>query len=165
MAAQQPISEEPRPQGGVSSKEKTGIFWRRCSQTPSDHSSRCTARGILAFSRNKKMMVFFCLFLIYGLSIALAAALWEHPLLLMGCYGFLSVLILLVWHEKADVIAYTTIAVLGPLGEAVAVYYGAWAYAKSSFLVPVWLPLLWGIAGLFLRRLLWMLTEKQPVGK
>jgi hypothetical protein len=43
--------EEPRPQGGASSKEKAKLIWGRSPQTFSGHSSPCKARGILAFSR------------------------------------------------------------------------------------------------------------------
>ena len=57
------------------------------------------------------------------------------------------------WHRRSDVFFYAAGFVLGPLGEMMAVHFGAWQYAKPFFLVPIWLPFLWGIAGLFVKRL------------
>ena len=47
-------SKEPRPQVGASSKEKAEYAWGLTPQTNIGHSSPCTARGILAFSRKRK---------------------------------------------------------------------------------------------------------------
>ena len=99
------------------------------------------------------------LLLVYVLSIAFASVLWKHPMVLIGCYIIISVLALLKWHARADVIAYAATAVLGCLGEGVAVKSGAWTYTKSQLLIPVWVPLLWGIVGFFVRRLTWTLTS------
>jgi hypothetical protein len=106
----------------------------------------------------KASVEFVLLLLVYGLCIALTSFLWAHPALLTGCYVLVSVLTLLKWHTRADVVAYAAAAVLGPLGEAVAVHYGAWTYTKPSLLIPLWLPLLWGVAGLFLRRITWIMS-------
>ncbi len=113
-------------------------------------------------SKQKKMTELALLLLVYGLCVALASALWTHPAKLTGCYVLVSLLTALKWHTKADLVSYAAGAVLGPLGEAVAVHYGAWTYAKSSLLIPMWLPLLWGVAGFFLRRLIWTMTSMQP---
>ena len=112
--------------------------------------------------KQKKTIEFVLLLLVYGLCIVLASALWAHPAKLTGCYVLISILTLLKWHTKADLFSYVAAAVLGPLGEAVAVHYGAWTYAKSSLVIPIWLPLLWGVAGSFLRRLTWTMTKMQP---
>jgi hypothetical protein len=56
------------------------------------------------------------------------------------------------WHTQADLLFYFAALSFGPLGEAISVWSGAWAYSRPSFLIPLWLPLLWGIAGLFLKR-------------
>jgi hypothetical protein len=100
----------------------------------------------------QKVVELALLLLLYGLCIALASALWAQPATLAICYVLVSILALSKWHAKADVVAYVVAAVLGPMGEAVVVHYGAWTYAKPSLLIPIWLPLLWGIAGFFLRR-------------
>ena len=110
--------------------------------------------------RLKKRRELVLLFLIYGLCIVLASSLWEHPLMLTGCYALVSVFILLKWHTRADVVAYASTAILGLLGEAISVHYGAWTYTKPAFLIPLWLPLLWGVAGFFLRRLIANITNR-----
>ena len=112
-------------------------------------------------SMQKKTIELVLLLLVYGLCFALASVLWAHPGWLTLCYAFVSIFTLLKWHTKADLVSYAAAVILGPLGEAVAVHYGAWTYAESSFLVPMWLPLLWGIAGFFLRRLTWTMTNMQ----
>ncbi len=103
-------------------------------------------------------MEFALLLLVYGLCIALTSVLWAYPAALTGCYVLVSILTLIKWHTRADVVSFAAAAILGPLGEAVAVHSGAWTYTKSSFLIPLWLPLLWGVAGLFLRRIAWIMS-------
>ena len=109
--------------------------------------------------RSEKTKELIFLFLIYGLCFTLASMLWAYPVILTGCYALLTVLILIKRHTKADVVAYAATAILGPMGEAIAVYHGAWAYIESVFLIPLWLPFLWGIAGFFLRRLILNITD------
>lgn len=110
-------------------------------------------------STHKSLIEIAALILVYGFCIALASALWKNPVILTSSYVFISFVVLIKWHTKADVIAFITAAVLGPLGESFAIRYGAWAYSKSIFIIPMWLPLLWGIAGTFLRRLTWTITN------
>ena len=113
----------------------------------------------------QKIVELVLLLFLYALCVALASALWLHPVTLAACYVLVSVLALLKWHTKADVVAYVVAAVLGPLGEAVVVHFGAWTYAKSSLFIPLWLPLVWGIVGFFLRRFTWTVTRiTQPNG-
>ena len=90
---------------------------------------------------------------IYVLCIALTCLLWSHPVVLSACFVLISVLMLYRWHSKTDLLFYFVAFLLGPLGEAIAVRSGAWMYAEPSFLIPLWLPLLWGIAVLFFKKL------------
>ena len=90
---------------------------------------------------------------IYALCIALTSLLWSHPITLSGCLVLIGVLMLHRWHSKTDLLFYSVAFLLGPLGEAIAVRSGAWMYAKPAFLIPLWLPLLWGIVVLFLKKL------------
>ena len=107
----------------------------------------------------QKIVELVLLLLLYALCVALASALWLRPVTLAACYVLVSILALLTWHTKADVVSYVVAAILGPAGEAIVVHYGAWAYAKPILLIPVWLPLVWGIVGFFLRRFTWTVTS------
>jgi hypothetical protein len=89
---------------------------------------------------------------IYALSILLTCVLWSSPQALSGCLLVIGAGMLYRWHSKADLLSYSAAFLLGPLGEAAAVRAGAWTYAKPVILIPAWLPLLWGVAGLFLKR-------------
>lgn len=93
------------------------------------------------------------LLFIYLLCIALAGLLWHRQVLLSLCYVGLSIAMLTKWHARRDLFYFFTGFILGPAGEFVAVYLGAWKYSKPLFLLPLWLPLLWGIAALFMMRL------------
>jgi hypothetical protein len=57
------------------------------------------------------------------------------------------------WHTKNDLLFYFITFLLGPIGESVAIYLGAWKYSKPLYLIPSWLPFLWGICALFLKHI------------
>jgi len=88
---------------------------------------------------------------LYALCIVLVGLLWHKPLLLTICYVAISVVVLTRWHTKSDLLFYWVTFALGPMGEFVAVYFGAWKYSKPLFLLPLWLPFLWGICALFMK--------------
>jgi hypothetical protein len=44
----------------------------------------------------------------------------------------------------------------------VAIYFGAWEYSKKFFLIPIWLPLLWGIGALIVENMSETLLETVP---
>jgi hypothetical protein len=94
------------------------------------------------------------LYLTWFLTVVLMTALlWKYPYLLTGLYVAASVILVTVWWSKETVIFYFTGFVLGPIGECVAVYSGAWSYAKPDYLIPVWIPFAWALTGLFILRL------------
>jgi hypothetical protein len=64
-------------------------------------------------SDHKSLIEIAMLILVYGCCIALASALWKNPAILTGSYILISFFVLIKWHTKADVIAFTTAAVLG----------------------------------------------------
>ena len=90
---------------------------------------------------------------IYVVCLALVSLLWQRPLVLAGGYGLLSLAMLYKWHTRGDLAFYFVAFVLGPAGEMVAIRFGAWRYAEPFYLIPLWLPLLWGIAALFGKRI------------
>jgi uncharacterized membrane protein YoaT (DUF817 family) len=101
------------------------------------------------------------LVVIYVLCVALASILWRRPLALSLCYVLIAVFMLCNWHARSDLVSYALAFVLGPAGEAVAVYFDAWEYPKPLYLIPVWLPFVWGIVGLFLKKVCETLTTKE----
>jgi len=99
----------------------------------------------------KKELVFeLC---IYIMSVVLVGFFWHEPAILTIFYVVISVIMLTKWHEKSDLIFYFVAFALGPIGEAFAIYLGAWQYSKPFYLIPVWLPFLWGIISLFVKKI------------
>jgi hypothetical protein len=99
--------------------------------------------------------------LLYALCIALVSLFWQRPMALSLGLILVAILMIYRWHQKSDLIIFFVALVLGPAGEAIAVYFGAWKYAKSIFLIPVWLPFLWGTVVLFFKKLCDTLLVKQ----
>jgi len=89
---------------------------------------------------------------IYALTFVLASLLWQRPLALASAYALLSSLLLWRWHSRSEVVFFTLAALLGPIAEFVAVSFGAWEYARPWINIPIWLPLAYGISGLFLKK-------------
>jgi hypothetical protein len=85
--------------------------------------------------------------------VSLVVTLWRHPAVLAGLYCLLILAMLALWHTKSDVLCLVIGALLGPLAELPAVYSGAWSYSASASLIPIWLPLAWGIASLCIKKM------------
>lgn len=64
------------------------------------------------------------------------------------------------WHSSSDVGFFVLAAILGPLGEIVCILFGAWRYALHWIDIPIWLPIAWGIAGLYLKKTTEVLTAR-----
>jgi hypothetical protein len=90
---------------------------------------------------------------IYAVCVILVCLFWENSALLTGCYFVISILLFIRYHTKSDVIFYFIAFVLGPLGEFIAILFGAWSYAKPFYFIPTWLPFVWGIAVLLVKKL------------
>lgn len=91
-----------------------------------------------------------CLVLIAAVAL-MAGGLWQSPLLLTGLYTIMAVLLLARWHSENDVGFFVMPMILGPSAEAVAINGGAWSYTGVE-VIPLWLPLAWGLAGFAIRR-------------
>ena len=98
-------------------------------------------------------------FPIYVVLIGLVAGLWSRPLLLTGCYAVLGGGMLVRWHSRTDVGFFFLAGILGPLGEIVAIRFGAWNYTLPWIDIPIWLPLGWAIAGLYLKKTIEALND------
>lgn len=89
---------------------------------------------------------------IYVYCIGCASLFWERPVVVLICYVVLSGFMLQRWHSRADLVAFIAAMVLGSIADFVAVFFGVWHYGRPFYLIPIWLPLGWGIIGLFLKR-------------
>ncbi len=89
---------------------------------------------------------------IYGACIGLVAAMWQRPGLLAGSLLAIGAAMLYRWNRKSDVVFFVLCALMGSLGEFVAIRFGAWEYSRPWLNIPIWLPLAWGIAGLYLKK-------------
>jgi hypothetical protein len=90
---------------------------------------------------------------IYVVSVTLVSLLWQRPVTLCLCCLFMSSFMLYRWHSRSDLIFYSVAFVFGSAADMIAVTFGAWRYSEALYLVPIWLPLLWGIAALLLKRI------------
>jgi hypothetical protein len=102
---------------------------------------------------------------IYVYCLAGASLFWQRPMVVLVLYVALSAFMLYRWHSRSDVAAFVTAMVLGSVADFVAVSFGVWEYGQPIYRVPIWLPLGWGIIGLFLKRVSDMLiSAKQRTG-
>ena len=84
-------------------------------------------------------------------TLLLTAALWRYPVALVALLLVTAAAIFIIRPNATSVVVYATAFFFGPAAEAVSITTGAWAYHSDNFLgVPVWLPFVWGNAGLFL---------------
>ncbi len=103
-------------------------------------------------------------FILYFLCVAFAGVFWPKPAILTFSYGVISLIALIKWHKRNDLFFYFVAFVLGPVGEAIAVYWGAWHYSEPFYLIPIWLPLLWGISALLIKNISETLSKGRGTG-
>lgn len=83
-------------------------------------------------------------------NVALVAFGYEQPwLVLIGAVVTSLLLLGSMGYSTSNLQLFASVAVAGAALEAVCVWAGAWQYATPQLLgLPVWLPLIWGQAGL-----------------
>lgn len=100
-----------------------------------------------------KRRLFFITCLLAVSSLFSVARLWQHGGWLLGVLLAIAAAMLLLrrsWHEFRT-FAFCSLA--GAAAEMVAIHGGAWTYgAPDGMGIPIWLPVLWGIAGVFVVR-------------
>lgn len=88
------------------------------------------------------------------ISLLTVSLLWDMPVFLTTLLIFISGMMLSVWKSRDDLILYASCGITGALAEAFAIKFGAWTYAFPNIGgIPFWLPFLWGIAALFIKRI------------
>lgn len=91
---------------------------------------------------------------IYVLLIASIYLFYTLNILATAIILVLCAVALGLWHTKQDIVFFVVGAILGPLGEIICIYGGAWTYTNPTFLgIPVWLPLAWGLITMALKRI------------
>jgi hypothetical protein len=84
----------------------------------------------------------------------LTAVLWPYPVALIALLIVTAGTIFLIRPNASSVVVYATAFVFGPLAEALSITTGAWEYDSNNLLgVPIWLPFVWGNAGLFIQNM------------
>ena len=79
---------------------------------------------------------------------------WEQPLLLTLILALVGAVVLFLSKKKEDIYLFIFISTGGALAEMVAIAFGAWTYNLPNISgIPYWLPFLWGVAGLFIKRI------------
>jgi len=79
---------------------------------------------------------------------------WTNQIILTTIIVVISVIMLLIWRDKEDVYLYIIVAVSGAIAEAIAIGFGVWTYTLPDFIgIPIWLPFVWGMAGLFVKKI------------
>ena len=89
------------------------------------------------------------------IALVLVASLYQSPYVLFGGLVILAG----SWYyfflqDTVYLKIFLVTGCLGPCTEIVATYAGAWQYTMPQFAgIPVWLPVLWGLAGVFIAQL------------
>lgn len=87
-------------------------------------------------------------------TLLLTSILWRDTMLLVFLLAIVSSLMLINERDRVALYLFIIAFLLGPLSEALAIYFGAWNYTNPHFLgFSLWLPFMWGNAGLFFRRI------------
>ena len=79
----------------------------------------------------------------------LVVTLFKIPLLLTLILLILNVSVLFLLKSKVTTLNYLGAFMFGSISEIFAIYFGVWNYSIPSFFgIPIWLPFVWGSAGL-----------------
>ncbi len=88
------------------------------------------------------------------LTVVSVSLFWKQPVQPTLVLIVISAVMLLVWRSKEDLYLYAVVSISGALAEAVAMISGAWVYPLPAIVgVPIWLPFVWGIAGVFIKKI------------
>jgi len=92
--------------------------------------------------------------ILFGVSTLFIVLFYQNNVLLSVLLLVAWLFALKFWHKNHDAYFFVVGAIVGPIGEIVAVSFGVWQYANPSFLgIPIWLPLVWGLAVVLIKRI------------
>jgi len=79
--------------------------------------------------------------------------LWKYNWILFIILIALASILLYSRKSKKEVLMFILFAIGGAVAEIIAMLSGAWVYTNPNlFSIPIWLPVLWGIAGICIGR-------------
>ena len=90
---------------------------------------------------------------LFALAVTAVSTLYRNNILLTSVMVAGWMVAIKFWHRKEDIHLFLIAAIAGAFAEVIAIKFGAWKYANPTVLgVPIWLPLLWGSAVIFIKR-------------
>ena len=99
--------------------------------------------------RKELNRLIYCTFLV-TVSVLVFSFFWENNLLITSVIILISIVLLFIFREKDNLYVFITMAIIGPLVEICDIYFGAWQYSNPNlYLIPTWLPFVWGEFGIF----------------
>jgi hypothetical protein len=98
--------------------------------------------------RNYRKLAFIVLAL---LSLFIPSFISKNPFIISGLLILVTIGMFYLKLELQILKIYILAFFLGPLAEIIAIHQGLWIYGAPAFFgIPLWLPLEWGIATLFI---------------
>ena len=93
--------------------------------------------------------------LLFLITIFIVALSWKNNILTFVLLLILWAIPVCGWPKKGDLSYFLIAFILGPIGEIVAIKFGALQYSNPNFLgIPIWLPVLWGCLAILFNRLI-----------
>lgn len=87
------------------------------------------------------------------ISLMSVALLWCRNIILFAVLLIMAASLFFIERSKSEVKTFLFCAICGMTAEYIAISFGAWNYKNPDFFnIPIWLPLLWGIASVFIVR-------------
>jgi hypothetical protein len=86
-------------------------------------------------------------------TLLLTSYFWQQSFILTILLIIIGAGMVIAEQHRSAIVIYIVAFLFGPLSESLVIYFGAWSYAEPHiFNFPIWLPFVWGNAGLFLNR-------------
>lgn len=83
------------------------------------------------------------------LAIVVVYSLWRYPPLLIIAILLIAYFKHVFAPLKKELIMFLVSAIVGAGGESIIMFGGPWSYATPTIVnFPIWLPFLWGLAGI-----------------
>lgn len=91
--------------------------------------------------------------LVAVLSLLAVVSLYAHEVLLLFTLLALGSSLLLVKRSLVELFLFVICGLAGALAEMIAIFHGTWYYnTQHLYGIPFWLPVLWGLAAIFIKR-------------